>query len=74
MLQAAPTLLVVAAVTGLLIWLLIYCLRVGAVGSYWAGDASREKQPVRFWFGIAALAFASAMGFCGLLYLVLSLF
>lgn len=46
--------------TGLLVWLLIYCLRVGAVGAgkwQWnRNDVHRDKQPVRFWTGIAALA------------------
>lgn len=62
-----------AAVIGFLIWLLIYCLRVGAVGSY-GGDATRSKQPIRFWTGIVGLGVAVATMVCLFVYLVCDTF
>ena len=46
---------------GFFIWLLRYCLRVGAVGGgkdFGPGrrDAHRDAQPIRYWTGIATLA------------------
>ena len=34
---------------------LVYCLRMGVVGSR-SGNVRRENQPIAYWMGIAALA------------------
>jgi hypothetical protein len=50
-------------VTAFFIWLLRYCLRVGAVGGGASGvDAYRDKQPIRFWIGIAGIAAGAIFG------------
>jgi len=59
MLKLVSVLAMWASVTGFFLWLLIDCLRRGVVGSgsVWRrGDAHRDKQPIRYWTGIAALA------------------
>jgi hypothetical protein len=44
---------------GFLIWLLRYCLRIGAIGrGAVPGDATRSERPIQFWSGIVGLAFA----------------
>jgi hypothetical protein len=59
---------VIALGTAFLIWLLTYCLRVGAVGSFWYGDAARDGQPIRFWTGIVGLAGAGTVILCFFFY------
>ncbi len=62
-----------ALLTGFMIWLLMYCLRVGRVGpgwAWWRPDAERSKQPFQFWSGIAGLAVGSAGGICIFVYAV----
>ena len=53
-----------ASVTLFLIWVTAYCWRVGAVGSFWQGDATRSEQPLRFWTSIIALTVAAATMLC----------
>jgi hypothetical protein len=49
-------------VPGFMIWLVTYCLRVGAVGNAWSGhDAHRDKQPIRFWMRIVTLGGSAAV-------------
>ena len=58
----ALTLAAALLVPGFMIWLVTYCLRVGAVGNVWSGhDARRDKQPILFWMRIVALGGAAAV-------------
>jgi hypothetical protein len=41
-------------ITAGLAWLFWHCLSVGRVGSY-GGDATRSRDPVRFWTSISVL-------------------
>lgn len=68
--MAVMEIVFVAAVAWLLASLLTYCLRMGVVGSRAGGDAHRDKQPIRYWIGIAGLAFAVAFSIVALLFLV----
>ena len=69
----AVLLIVFAAVVAwLLASLLTYCLRMGVVGGGVGGDAHRDKQPIRYWIGIAGLALAAAFSIGALLFLVAS--
>ena len=61
-------------VIGFLVWLLSYCLRVGAIGSFWVGDASRSETPIRFWTAIVGLMIAVLMMMWVFIYAVWKIF
>ena len=59
---------------GGLIWLLRYCLRVGAVGTWNAGDVRRAEKPIAFWINIVGLAGSVVMMVCGFIFAVWKMF
>ena len=74
--MAALDLAFIALVATFFVWLLSYCLRMGLVGggrSPWAQDAFRDKQPIRYWTGIAGLALGATMSICAFVYAVWTL-
>ena len=71
--EVALDLAVIGIVAAFFIGLLTYCLRVGVVGGGkgpWAQDAYREKQPIRYWTGIAGLTIGAASSTAGFIYVV----
>lgn len=71
----ALTLVLSALIGGFFILLLTYCLRMGVVGGGrgpWQQDAHRDKQPIRYWTGIAGLALGTVFSIGSFVYLVWS--
>ena len=65
---------IILLVTAFFTSLLIYCLRMGVVGGGgmpWQRNAHRDKQPIRYWTGIMALALGTGFSWLGLLYVLL---
>jgi hypothetical protein len=71
--QALYLLLGGSALSAWLVWLLIYCLRTGAVGARNAPNAHRDLEPFRFWLSITVLAFVTAASIGTVVYLAVSL-
>jgi len=72
--EAALTLAAWVLLIGFLIWLLRYCLRVGAVGTRNAGDVRRSEKPIAYWINIVVLAVSILMMVCVFIYAVWKMF
>ena len=55
MIEATLALAAWVLLIGFLMWLLRSCLRVGAVGTWMAGDVRRSDKPIAYWISVIVL-------------------